>query len=63
MAKNGFSYDPINKTITIIDGTSTVVWKKVEADVAEEAARRYGLSENIDDFLRSKGCERYWGNN
>jgi hypothetical protein len=60
---NGFSYDEDEKKIRITDTTTVVVWENVEKNVAEEAAKMYGKSESIDDFLIKHNCKRYWGNN
>jgi hypothetical protein len=58
---NGFNYNENEKEIRICDEETTVIWKNVEKNVAEEAAKMYGEHEIIDTFLIQHNCERFWG--
>jgi hypothetical protein len=38
-----------------------LVWENVEKNVAEEAAKLYVESKNVDTFLIQHNCKRFWG--
>lgn len=60
---NGFRYDSEQKKITIEDDTSVVNWEFVEQETANEAGKMFNNNESckdIDAFLLTNGCKRYW---